>query len=198
MGSISCFNINGYIKNYNIETFIETGTGIGNGLARAAKFKFNRIISTEIVKELYDRCVKRFKNDKRVEIHNLQSSEFLELVLRGMAISPVLFWLDAHFPGADYGLAEYNLSCSQDVRLPLDVELGIIKENRIPNSNDVIIIDDLRIYEKGPFKSGNIPEKHNTIPKESRNIDFVYDLFGDTHDIEKSYKNEGYLILTPK
>lgn len=65
-----------------------------------------------------------------------------------------------------------------------------------PNFNDVIIVDDLRIYETGPFKGGNMPD--NIIPPAKRNIDFVYELFSKSHDIIKLYDDHGYIVIVPK
>jgi hypothetical protein len=61
---------------------------------------------------------------------------------------------------------------------------------------DIILVDDLRIYEEGDFDSGNLPG--NVLPPKVRNTQFAEALFGDTHQIIKSFRDEGYLILLPK
>jgi hypothetical protein len=106
-----------------------------------------------------------------------------------------LFWLDAHFPGADAGMARYDAAMDEDIRLPLEKELTIIHECR-KNCNDLLIIDDMRVYEDGPYENGNSPV--DTLPRNDRNLDFINRLFGRTHISMKTYRNEGYILLFPK
>ena len=106
-----------------------------------------------------------------------------------------MFWLDAHFPGAEEGLNDYNDESREIYRLPLEKELEIISK-RTGVYNDVIIIDDLRIYENGDFESGNLPSNINR--PSTPGVKFIYDLFEKTHEILRCYKHEGYLILLPK
>lgn len=105
-----------------------------------------------------------------------------------------IFWLDAHFPGAEEGISRYDAETNEDRRLPLEKEIEIIRTRR-SYFKDILIIDDLRIYEEGPFENGNAPE--DTLPKGDRSIGFVTRHFGATHHISRLYRDEGYLILTP-
>jgi hypothetical protein len=102
--------------------------------------------------------------------------------------------LDAHFPGADFHFETYDSTKDYDTRLPLKKELETIKINR-SNNKDVFIIDDLRVYEDNNYTDGNW-----SLRKEvgGDGIDFVYELFGQSHNIEKDLRYQGYLILTPK
>lgn len=84
-----------------------------------------------------------------------------------------------------------NLVC------PLEEELSIIANNK-DISNDVFIIDDLRIYEEGPFRGGNFPLVARPDNWEFTGIDFVYDILIETHNVKKNYNNEGYIICEPK
>ena len=52
MGSLSRFNLNDAIKKYNLKTFIETGTGVGDSLFYAAKHSFNHFYSIELNHQL--------------------------------------------------------------------------------------------------------------------------------------------------
>jgi hypothetical protein len=56
--------------------------------------------------------------------------------------------------------------------------------------------DDLRIYEIGNFKNGNLPD--SVLPPPVRNTNFANALFSATHTILKFYDDEGYLVLVPK
>ena len=105
---------------------------------------------------------------------------------------PIVFWLDAHFPGEMHGLP-YDSEKDMDLRLPLERELRIIKDIR-DTSNDYFIIDDLRIYEDGPFSGGVWQDR---LKMGGNGIDFIYQLFESTHTISRDYRNEGYIILEP-
>ncbi len=62
----------------------------------------------------------------------------------------ILFWLDAHFPGADFQLAEYDAEIPELVRLPVTRELHSIlcrPPASCKKSASVIIIDDLQLIE---------------------------------------------------
>ena len=99
------------------------------------------------------------------------------------------------FPGADAGITAYDSENAEEVRLPLVKELQTISESR-KKFKDVIIVDDLRIYEDGPYKNGNVPE--DALPKMNRNISFVYNYFERSHIVLKCYLDEGYILLLPK
>ncbi len=64
-------------------------------------------------------------------------------------------------------------------------------------SDDVILIDDLRMYETRNFGSGNCDGllKHKEY---TEGITIVYDLLSSTHNINKPYEHEGYITCIPK
>lgn len=106
-----------------------------------------------------------------------------------------MFFLDAHFPGADFHLASYFDEKDENIRIPLKRELQTIVKYKKGFENDVFVIDDLRIYEDGPFEGGNWPLR---AALGSDGIDFVFDLLNNTHNISKNYKSQGYIIALPK
>jgi hypothetical protein len=106
----------------------------------------------------------------------------------------ILFWLDAHFPGADGRLTDYNHEPNDSIRCPLENELESIKSIRA-GREDVFLIDDLRIYERGPFATGDLPE-HIRRPA-GDGVEFAYRLFSDTHHILKLFDDDGYLLMLP-
>jgi hypothetical protein len=77
--------------------------------------------------------------------------------------------------------------------LPLESEIELLSQMR-QGCKDLIFIDDLRIYEDGPFTNGNWDRK--TLGGDG--IDFIFNNFSNTHDIARSYQDEGYIVLTPK
>ncbi|MBD0364645.1 MAG: hypothetical protein ICV53_00865 [Flavisolibacter sp.] len=194
MGQIQRFDLTRIIGEYNTRYFFETGTFLGDGVGYAAESPFNKIISVEIIPEIADKAKLRFKDSDKIEI--IEGNSFMALENELPKIKGnCLFWLDAHFPGADAGITAYDADGNEDIRLPLAKELAIIK--RLHSSyKDVLIIDDLRIYEDGPYAKGNVPA--DALPKIDRNIDFIYKHFGNTHLILKSFLDEGYVLLFPK
>lgn len=194
MGSINRFDLANLIEEYNIDFFFETGTWKGDGVAYSSKLPFKKLFSCEIIEEIYNKAVVRFKNENNISVFHGSSEEAL-YKLNDQIKGNCIFWLDAHYPGAEEGIHSYNEFEKENVRLPLHTELDIIRKLR-PNYNDVIIVDDLRIYEHGPFKNGNMPD--SILPPAIRNINFAYDLFSDTHEIIKLYQDHGYIVIVPK
>lgn len=194
MGSIKRFDLKSLNKKYKIDFFFETGTWKGDGLAYASKFEFKKLLSCEIMEDIYKKTSLRFENNKKIHLFLGSSEEALNHLNKEID-GNCMFWLDAHYPGAEEGIHTYNEIEKETIRLPLHMELLLIKSLR-PNFNDVIIVDDLRIYETGPFKGGNMPD--NIIPPAKRNIDFVYELFSKSHDIIKLYDDHGYIVIVPK
>jgi hypothetical protein len=194
MGFINQFNLNRIAREYSINYFFETGTWKGDAVAHALQFPFEKIISAEIIPSIADEAKWRFQNETRVKIVEASSAEALSAELPSLN-GNCLFWLDAHFPGADAGLEQYDAIKNEDIRLPLEKELTIIHEIR-KNYQDVLIVDDLRIYEEGPYENGNSPA--DTLPQKNRNLDFINRLFDKSHITIKTYRNEGYLLLFPK
>jgi hypothetical protein len=70
---------------------------------------------------------------------------------------------------------------------------------------DVIICDDLWLYEDGPFEWGNFDE-HNrrcgrTIARAQLGVgssESIVAAFKDTHNVLRLYHHQGYLIFLPK
>ena len=194
MGSLKRFDLNRIIKDYNIAYLFETGTFLGDGVAYAQQSNFKKIFSVEIIPQIAADARKRFANDTSVEIITADSISALQKTLPTLNEN-IIFWLDAHFPGADAGLTHYDADNNEELRLPLTKELATISKLRV-NNNDVFILDDLRIYEDGPYELGNVPT--DALPKTNRNLNFVYEYFDKSHFIIKSYLDEGYTILFPK
>ena len=116
----------------------------------------------------------------------------------------ILFFLDAHFPGADFHKISYEESIRQykEDAFPLEQELKLIINNR-DVSNDVFVIDDFMLYESGDYdtiKEGVI-WKYNWLQEElniKTESSFIYELFKDTHNFKKDTRHQGYLVITPK
>lgn len=194
MGSIKRFDLARIIDEFKTFYFFETGTFWGDGVAYALQSPFRKILSVEIIPEIADTARLRFSSNETVEIIESSSEDALSKRI-GQIECNCVFWLDAHFPGADAGLKSYDENMNDSLRLPLINEIGIIHRLR-RNYRDVLIIDDLRIYEDGPFENGNVPA--DALPPGNRNIDFIFKTFGNTHVILRCYLDEGYILLFPK
>ena len=199
MGTIARFDLTDLHRRFGIGCFVETGTGGGEGITHAAKFDFfAHITSCEIEPGLYHAAAERFLWDSRVLVCHGFSVPFLRDVCGGIPVDePILFWLDAHFIGADYGVHDYGHETDDLFRLPLELELRAIAALR-PAARDVIVCDDLRIYVDGPFQHGNAPDSVRPYCPKVRGVGFAHELFGATHDVQELYEHEGYLLITPK
>ncbi|MDB5806991.1 MAG: hypothetical protein JWN73_4313 [Betaproteobacteria bacterium] len=194
MGSLHNF----ILEDINCSVFFETGTGTGASLEFAACHKqFQRLYSVEIHLDTAERAELYFANDPRIEVVNMESLAALRQILPTVAQDErILFFLDAHFPGeVEADFQGYKAPISLETKLPLEQELELIAQMR-GNCRDVILIDDLRIYENGPFEAGNTPESQENLDPASKNIDFAARLFPN-RELHRDYRNEGYLIIAP-
>ena len=198
----------GLLRNFDLhklqaECFVETGTQQGMGLDYALQHNFKELHSVEINEEYYNFCTSKYKHVDRVCLWSGSSEDKMGEILAAIdGYKSCLFWLDAHLPddpGSQIG-DEYDRS-TNDIEFPLEKELRLIKTTR-NTSQDIILMDDLRIYIDGPFQYPGASWPHhaeypNFFPHKD-GIKFVEDLYQDTHDIQKIYDHEGYLLLTPK
>jgi len=178
---LSCFGCN---------VFIETGTGKAVGTSYACTFpQFRELHTIEIMPQLHEYS-KSTINDPRLTFHLGNSVDTIKAILPKLDKNDrVLFWLDAHFPGADYQLAPYKYDAES---MPLNIELQTICGER-DTRNDTFIIDDLRLYEEGSYELGSA-----TLPLKKSGIGFIEELLGKSHSIKRDYRHQGFLILTPK
>jgi len=178
---------------YDIENFVETGTGAAEVVRSVCEINKNLNVHTiEIIEEIYNKNKISYSYLSNVNWHLGQSSEVLPNIIPELN-GNTLFWLDAHFPGADFGIASYGDEPDIDKRLPLKSELELIVKNK-DVKNDVFVIDDLRIYEDGPFEDGSWADRKKY---GGEGIDFVDELFEETHYVVRSYNKQGFIILFP-
>jgi hypothetical protein len=195
MGSLLRFKLDDFLSNYHLQTFIETGTARGDSLDYAAQRpEFSHLLSCEIEPLLAAGACCRFNEDARISVVRMESGLFMQMVARA-DLAPALIWLDAHYPGAGFGLKDYGAAMPETVRLPLGRELDQIRQHR--QGRDVILIDDLRIYETGDYEAGPLPEDAPGQPTEG-GADWIRALFADTHEARTILRDQGYLLLLPK
>ena len=100
-------------------------------LIMAVNFVFNIIPSLDRYLE------KKYKGLDYVHLYKGYTEDRFDEVISKLDGSPTLWWLDAHFPGADYGDVGYGAEEDIDKRLPMEKELKIMVQNR-DLSNDII------------------------------------------------------------
>jgi hypothetical protein len=192
MGFLRRFDLPRYREHYGLTTLVETGTFRGGGVQAAIDSGFERVYSVELIDELYKSNVEKFSSCENVTILQGESDCVLDSILPTID-SNILFWLDAHCPGADDGRREYNAESDERIRCPLESELEVIHKHRAARA-DVFIIDDLRMYEPGNYEGGDLPQY---IRPPDGGIEFVYRLFSATHHVVKLSYDEGYILLVP-
>ena len=171
---------------YGCDTYVETGTGLGVTLGKAYRAAcLQRCYSVDIDFEWVAAARAAYPG---TSIAHDYSHIALEWWLREKLPQEarVLFFLDAHFPGADYRRAAYDVTAEHAV--PLRQELELIAKYR-KHGKDYIICDDARIYMQGPFEAGNI--EWLQVPG---GITFVYELFPQAK-IGIDFRETGYISI---
>lgn len=198
MGLLAHFDVGALVARHGLLHFVETGVGRGQGLAHACRFPFRTLRSCDVEPSLAAAAASAFAADDRVTVYAGPSPEFLRRLCNAIpADEPVLFWLDAHFPGADYGLAGYGAHADETVRLPLPAELAAIASGR-PAGRDVVLVDDLRVWIDGAFGSGNLPASVRPFCPKRRDASFFEAAFGATHMVAFDWADEGYVTVMPR
>jgi len=205
MGDLKIFDLSEISKNNNSNLFVETGTFKGDGVRHAQSCNaFDEIHSIEILESLANEAKNNFQFDKQVTIHNGDSVSVLKELLPTLK-GNTIFWLDAHFPGADLHERGYNDEEDEVKRIPLEHEIKLISK-RCGKYKDVIIIDDAWLYIDADFAWGSFDDhmsRHGfNVTREEvgagNGADFIYECFEDTHDIMVYNNHQGYFFLTPK
>ena len=86
-----------YANKYNIRTFVETGTYLGD-MVSAMSRDFDEIHSIELFRPLYEKACLRFATFKNIQLYFGDSSIELANIMKKLG-HPGLFWLDAHYSG---------------------------------------------------------------------------------------------------
>jgi len=123
-----------YGKTFSLRVLIETGTYQGD-MVEAMKDIFDKIISIELKRELYERATKRFKTNGHISIILGDSGKVLRDVLVEID-EPCLFWLDGHYSA--------GITAKEEVDTPIRKELDHILNH--PVAGHVILIDDARLF----------------------------------------------------
>jgi hypothetical protein len=123
-----------YAKKYDLHTFIETGTYMGE-MIDAVMNKFSRIISIEYDTALAERAKKRYSLYNHIAIYHGDSGKILREIMPAIN-EPCLFWLDAHYSG--------GVTAQAGSETPIIEEIRTILEHSC--SDHVVLIDDAREF----------------------------------------------------
>jgi hypothetical protein len=218
MGQLTRFDLNPLVESFNLKNYVETGTGLGVSLCYAIQNKsFQHLFSIEIDEKLanstslHQNISLVQSTHQNVSVVNSNSLHGLRGLLQNKVdSSPTLFFLDAHFPGADFFDTTYgdSIDNSNTAGLPLLLELAEICISRNGAKNDVIIIDDLFLFDSGEFA---FDREHPTHAESVRNVLRQRDmflggsfttvlklLFGPRRKFRRFYEHQGYMMIFPE
>jgi hypothetical protein len=120
--------------------FIETGTYLASTTLWAARH-FERVISIEADRTLYDAARKRLGSYPNVDLRLGRSQDVLVPLISSLS-QPALIWLDAHWSCGDVATAGEDQEC------PLLEEITAIDAGTIQH---LILIDDARFFLNPPL-----------------------------------------------
>lgn len=182
------------LKNFGIKNFVETGTGDGSSMDKVLLTEIvDNAYGIELDDELYANLAEAYAGIDYMHLYKGYSEDKMANVMDDIDNEPALFWLDAHFPGADYGPAGYGAEEDVNKRLPMEAELRVMKEKR-DLSKDIIFMDDLRIYVDRGYEAGNWNQRKMY---GGDGYEFVEELIGDTHVLVEHHGDQGYLLAFP-
>ena len=96
------------LRSYGIKNFIESGTGKVEVVQTVVEPDDTLNIHTiEVIPEIFNRNKINFSYLKDVNWHLGTSFDILPEILPNLK-GVTLFWMDAHFPGADFGFSSYG------------------------------------------------------------------------------------------
>ncbi|WP_254173819.1 FkbM family methyltransferase [Planktothrix pseudagardhii] len=138
MGLGNCQNIMALLqKEYQIKTFIETGTFQGTTAVWASEI-FNNVFTIELSQHLYESTVRNYGHIANINFCYGHTKEHLKSIVPQLNGSS-LFWLDAHW--------SEGITAGQEDPCPLLEELKIIKNSQWEH---FIFIDDARLFLSPP------------------------------------------------
>jgi SAM-dependent methyltransferase len=195
MGSLTRFNLTELAAQYRVKYFIETGYGEGVSCKAALEAGFAQALSCEI----FDTVFERAQQTEQLRVVHSDSITFLrsETVKAKLAEGRCLVFLDAHYPGADYGNESYRSETFEpEKRLPLLAELETLRGIA---DEALIVLDDIRIYRRDfNVGFGTLPDwAEDAFDKEGELLASL-GAFESSHSLHWFSEDSGYAVLWPR
>jgi hypothetical protein len=199
MGRVGSIGLADLVRTYDLNTFVETGTGWGQSISDALLMTpLTDIRSIEIDEETYLRNNARFNLHKpRLRLYHGDSRNVLPEIITGLSeTARVLWYLDAHFPGTgrENPPKMLPLTIPAEEAVPLDGEVERLLLWR-PLSRDVIVVDDRCLFEAGGYTAGDDPRFR---VNKFTGLERLESALRFTHDILRNTIDTGYVICTPR
>jgi FkbM family methyltransferase len=122
---------------FDIATFVETGTYLGETAAWASE-RFERVITIEASNEFHREAQQRHGQKHNIEFLHGDSRTILREVVSRLGKTPAVFWLDAHWMPGSFGKAH---------ECPVLQEIDAIHQSM---TEHFILIDDARYFLAPP------------------------------------------------
>lgn len=126
------------------DTFIETGTHLGESVQAALDAGFTDVRSVELKESIYLKAKERFAGNKCVTCYHGKSIDCLPDMVKDVPI-PSVFWLDAHPAGP--GTAGHEEWLKRDESVFQDTVLSEELKIILSHGKHVILIDDQNGWE---------------------------------------------------
>jgi len=127
------------LGNYLTDVLIETGSGMGGGIAYGLSFGYKRIYSVEIDPRRVEYCKARFNSHPEVQIDCGESIAWLKKLLPSLECK-CTFLLDAHIMNLD------ELHSKEVCPILVELEM-ILRHSKMLNIRHNILIDDIKLFD---------------------------------------------------
>lgn len=205
MGALKNLDILPFIERFNARVFVELGSGYGTGIYHVLGLPVSNVLSCEIDAEQADLLQRFFRYDKRVQVFQGLTRDFLENVLPQIPLHvPLFLFCDSHYPSADFGKQGFKDEKDENIRMPLVQELELIIKHRVSKgARDVILIDDISLYDESDRAYAHDHKKSerakelapllhvNYLPK-------IIEWLAPTHLYQIFPQEQGWIVFTPR
>ena len=198
MGAISRFDLGSVVNQFGINSYIETGVGMGVSLSHAAHF-FDHLRGCEGSKDVFLRFSARIVNEGlRNSVRQMRADAFLAALPDDAASAnfrPLLF-LDAHrVNGAEMALTPTpRLNSAADFSLGQELTV-LLGKSWVGEA--MIVIDAARLYQDMECFGGQAPEDSRPPLAVRREVARLLEQFSNTHRLDVLPHDDAYLVLLP-
>jgi hypothetical protein len=154
-----------YQQRTGSRVLIETGTYMGD-MVFAQLNNFDRIYSIELSRELYERGLKRFREEPKVKLLLGDSGVRIDEIVTVLK-EKAIFWLDGHYSGGITAQADKDCPVMEElqsiVKSPFDHTILIDDARLFNGKNDYPTLDEIRNIFKHHNKKYSIKIDNDVI-----------------------------------